>query len=139
MFIFHLEILHEFVTLLSVQKPEEENVGQENNNLENADDEDSDDQLLLKSLSTFIEKEPENGNETEQVVKGVLKKIVKYIAGLVSTTEEDVERNPSSEMGTLNSRGNSNSYIRVNIPPVWTPTNPRANAALIYLYFRIVR
>lgn len=27
---------------------------------------------------------------------------------------------------------------RVHIPPVWTPTNRRANAALIYLYFRVV-
>lgn len=27
---------------------------------------------------------------------------------------------------------------RAHIPPVWTPSNKRANAALIYLYFRIV-
>lgn len=27
---------------------------------------------------------------------------------------------------------------RMHIPPVWTPTNRRANAALIYLYFRVV-
>lgn len=28
--------------------------------------------------------------------------------------------------------------IEIKIPPIWTPTDKRANAALIYLYFRSV-
>lgn len=30
------------------------------------------------------------------------------------------------------------NQIKVQIPPIWTPTEKRANAALIYLYFRSV-
>lgn len=30
------------------------------------------------------------------------------------------------------------NHIKVQIPPIWTPTEKRANAALIYLYFRSV-
>lgn len=33
---------------------------------------------------------------------------------------------------------NPSDPTRVHIPPVWTPTNARCNAALIYLYFRVV-
>lgn len=32
----------------------------------------------------------------------------------------------------------SKNKIEIKIPPIWTPTDKRANAALIYLYFRSV-
>lgn len=75
-----------------------------------------------------------------------------------NTNDNPIENEPNSEMASENSDEKvskieetkssarttpialvkTKNQIKVKIPPIWTPSEKRANAALIYLYFRPV-
>lgn len=49
-----------------------------------------------------------------------------------------IEETKSSERTTPIALVKTKNQVKVKIPPIWTPSEKRANAALIYLYFRPV-
>lgn len=98
-----------------------------------------------------------NVDENDEQFIAAIETIDKLIGGAVGEGEEetDFEENDREEAGKAPSPAKSESPSdeqivadeffyhptdpsRAHIPPVWTPSNKRANAALIYLYFRIV-
>lgn len=81
----------------------------------------------------------------------VIDKLIEDVVGVDETDHEgtDVEFNEGTELIDENETPDEQSIdneffydpsdpTKVHIPPVWTPSNKRANAALIYLYFRVV-
>lgn len=95
-----------------------------------------------------------NISETDDRFIAAMEIIDKLIEDVAGEDETDQDENdgetetaaPPAENGTPSDEEvvadeffyDPSNPKKVHIPPVWTPTNKRANAALIYLYFRVV-
>lgn len=90
-------------------------------------------------------------NENDEKFKVVMEMFDKLLDAVANDTDEEVERRESEcALATdgpdeTQELPNEDEHFydvsdskKFYIPPVWTPTNRRANAAFIYLYFRVV-
>lgn len=92
------------------------------------------------------EMEPEPDEKQEEIEKAETNGTAEKSNGSVQRQET-----PTESSGGEKKRANmkkaieqtmssilTKNKIEIKIPPIWTPTDKRANAALIYLYFRSV-
>lgn len=142
-----LEILSEFVNFLTHEKRVDDDAKPEMEDLDKDSNEDFEPQLLLKSLSVLMERVDENADDmvsniVDEIVEPIPERvasiytpeiqIINSVLNLVIEKAQCLDPNASSVFER------AGSQVKINIPGVWTPYHARTNAALIYLYFRIV-
>lgn len=90
-------------------------------------------------------------NENDEKFKVVMEMFDKLLDAVAADTDAETDRR-ESEWALAPDGSDENQKLpnedehfydasdpkKLHIPPVWTPTNRKANAAFIYLYFRVV-
>lgn len=87
-------------------------------------------------------------SENDERFKAAMEILDSLIDGIVADTEADIQENEEASPPTPVQETeipdetevfyDASDPKKIRLPPVWTPSNRRANAALIYLYFRVV-